>query len=297
MKKYLLAVVCLFLWSNLAVAQSNALIYTQRNASDNSNVTRTTSPPNGVGWFFSDPNSKIPRWGTFGSTCVAPLGVLDCPGVQSDWTATTGAAFIKNVPTYFDTQRALISDATTFGQDFLALPDAPAAKVALGVPTDTGDLTNGAGFITSSLVTSVNGHTGAAVVTLSDVGGAAAVHTHSATEVTTGIFDESQVPTLPSSRINGLVVPQRVRVQTDSSGNYTWTYPTPYGSGVVPVLSGVSEAPNATDPQVIQIVGTPTNTSATFKVLSLPLTTVVGTDVLGTPVGVQAYIHLSALAP
>ena len=106
--------------------------------------------------------------------------------------------------------------------------------------------------------------------------------------------------------LNGLGAPvnfptiqaiQRLRVQTDASGNYTWTYPTAYPSGVVPVISAVSESASSTVPQGVQIVGVPTNTSATFKVINLPSTSVLGIVVLGAPTAAQAYIHITAVAP
>jgi hypothetical protein len=62
----------------LVLAQSNALIYQQRKADDSGFVYRTATPPSSHGFFYSDNLSKIPRWGTFGSTCTVTLGVLDC---------------------------------------------------------------------------------------------------------------------------------------------------------------------------------------------------------------------------
>lgn len=89
---------------------------------------------------------------------------------------------------------------------------------------------------------------------------------------------------------------QRVRAQTDASGNYTWTYPSAYGSGVVPIISVVAEG-GSTVPLNVQIVGVPSNTSVTFKVLSLPSTSILGIVVLGAPAGAQAYLHVTAVAP
>lgn len=89
---------------------------------------------------------------------------------------------------------------------------------------------------------------------------------------------------------------QAVRAQTDASGNYTWTYSTAFGGGVVPICSAIPEG-GTTIPLNVQIVGTPSNTSVTFKVLSLPSTSVLGIAVLGAPAGAQAYLHLTAAAP
>lgn len=90
---------------------------------------------------------------------------------------------------------------------------------------------------------------------------------------------------------------QRTRVQTDASGNYTWVYPVAYPIGVIPVITAVSESSSSTVPQGVQIVGVPTNISATFKVINLPSTSVLSIVVLGAPTAAQAYIHLTAVAP
>ena len=90
---------------------------------------------------------------------------------------------------------------------------------------------------------------------------------------------------------------QRTRVQTDVNGNYTWVYPIPYANGIIPVLTAVSESSSSTVPQGVQIVGVPTNISATFKVINLPSTSVLSVVVLGAPTAAQAFIHLTAIAP
>jgi len=90
---------------------------------------------------------------------------------------------------------------------------------------------------------------------------------------------------------------QRLRVQTNATGDYTWTYPVAYGSGIVPIISCLTESSSSTVPQGVQIVGVPTNTSCTFKVINLPSTSVLSIVVLGAPTGSQAYLHLTAIAP
>lgn len=89
---------------------------------------------------------------------------------------------------------------------------------------------------------------------------------------------------------------QRLRVQTDASGNYTWTLPTPYGAGVIPVVSAVAENASTSTPFNVQITSV-SNTSVTVKVLRSSTVSVLGILVLGEPVGAQAYVHLMAVAP
>lgn len=60
---------------------------------------------------------------------------------------------------------------------------------------------------------------------------------------------------------------QRVRVQTAADGTYTWTYGTPFASGVIPKVFVVAESPSgATDIYNAQTDGTPTNTSCKVRV-------------------------------
>lgn len=89
---------------------------------------------------------------------------------------------------------------------------------------------------------------------------------------------------------------QRIRAQTDSSGNYSWTYPLAYPSGTIPVITAICEG-GTNQPVNIQIVGAPTYTNCLFKVLSLPSTTLLSVIVLGSPAGAQTYIDAIASAP
>lgn len=60
---------------------------------------------------------------------------------------------------------------------------------------------------------------------------------------------------------------QRIRVQTASDGTYTWTYPTPFASGVVPKISVCAEAGvGVTDVINAQTDGPPTNTQCKIRV-------------------------------
>lgn len=95
---------------------------------------------------------------------------------------------------------------------------------------------------------------------------------------------------------DGALSIRRARIQTDASGNLTWTYSTAFAGGVVPIISVVPEG-GSTVPLNVQIVGTPSNTSVTFKVLSLPSTSVLSIVVLGAPTGTQAVLDLMAIAP
>jgi len=60
---------------------------------------------------------------------------------------------------------------------------------------------------------------------------------------------------------------QRIRVQTAADGTYTWNYPTPFASGVVPKISVCAEAGvGVTDVINAQTDGPPTNTQCKIRV-------------------------------
>lgn len=85
---------------------------------------------------------------------------------------------------------------------------------------------------------------------------------------------------------------KRIRVQTDTSGTYTWTFPTAFASGTVPVIMATPEDATAgasTDVRITSI----SNTSVTVQ--TSRITTVLGLLSLNaTP---QIYVHLTAIAP
>ncbi len=85
-----------------------------------------------------------------------------------------------------------------------------------------------------------------------------------------------------------------------AASTYTWTYPTAFGTGVIPVCNAIVQVPNGTtDLFNVQIVGTPTNTQCTFQInrvsaglLSLLLGAL---SINSTPIA--ATLHLTALEP
>jgi hypothetical protein len=98
---------------------------------------------------------------------------------------------------------------------------------------------------------------------------------------------------------------QRKRVTTTSGGTFTWTFSPAYDAGVVPVVTyGVENTTSATQPFVVNIMGTPTNTSVTFKVFQAQASTLGGTltAILGAVVApfttaTTVSLHCWAAAP
>lgn len=55
--------------------------------------------------------------------------------------------------------------------------------------------------------------------------------------------------------------------QAVSTSTYTWTFPTAFSAGVVPVCNAIAEtAPGSTELINVQIDGPPTNTQCTFRI-------------------------------
>lgn len=88
---------------------------------------------------------------------------------------------------------------------------------------------------------------------------------------------------------------------TSNVGTLTWTYPTPFGAGVVPVCNGIAQtAPGVTDLVNVQIEGTPTNTQCVFRITrySRSFLSLLGLDVLTFNTGSLALnLHMVALEP
>lgn len=84
---------------------------------------------------------------------------------------------------------------------------------------------------------------------------------------------------------------QRIRVQTNGSGIYTWTYTTLYST--TPVISVAAEGLGTTCVNV-QITSV-TTSNASFQVFSLPTQTILGISV-GVPTATQAFIDAYAIA-
>lgn len=93
---------------------------------------------------------------------------------------------------------------------------------------------------------------------------------------------------------------QRIRVATNASGLYTWTYPIPFAPGVVPVIECSCEGPDPQNGTVVnvQIEGIPTNTSCKIRVnRSTTTIQVLGISVLSLATSVATIIHATARTP
>jgi hypothetical protein len=86
------------------------------------------------------------------------------------------------------------------------------------------------------------------------------------------------------------------RLQCTSAGALTWTFDTPFATGVLPVVEiTVEDSSTGTifDPRITAR----DNKSVTIQLYKSASVTVAGVAVLGAAVGAQAWLHLTATAP
>lgn len=94
---------------------------------------------------------------------------------------------------------------------------------------------------------------------------------------------------------------RKQRVTGVTAATYVWTYPTAFGVGVVPIVNGIVEDPanSATDSYNLQVVGAPTATGCTFRIVrqsSGLLSLLTGALSLNTTPG-NVNLHLIAFEP
>lgn len=89
---------------------------------------------------------------------------------------------------------------------------------------------------------------------------------------------------------------QKIRVMTDTSGNFTWTFPTPYPTGITPVIQlTVEDGTSGTvwNHKVVKC----TETYVQLQISKTTSVTVLGISVLGIAANPQAYVHINAGYP
>lgn len=62
---------------------------------------------------------------------------------------------------------------------------------------------------------------------------------------------------------------RKQRLTGVNTATYTWTYPAPFGAGVVPICNAIVEDPanSASDSYNVQIVGAPTASQVVFRII------------------------------
>lgn len=121
------------------------------------------------------------------------------------------------------------------------------------------------------------------------------------TEVVRLIKDPGGTPSsarATTGDIANLTVQAAIRT-TDSSGQVNWTFPVPYGVGVVPVVSADVLA-TANQPYSVRLIGSGvTNTGVNLQILGAAIVSILSISVLAALVsaGAGIQVHLVARKP
>lgn len=125
-----------------------------------------------------------------------------------------------------------------------------------------------------------------------------------ATAMPPGVSDSGAVGTSQKYALENHTHASKARKQIvtmpSASSTYTWTYPTAFGAGVVPIVQGIVQVPNGnTDLFNVQVLGTPTNTSCQFQInrVSAGLLGVLLGALSINPTPIAATLHMIALEP
>lgn len=126
-----------------------------------------------------------------------------------------------------------------------------------------------------------------------------------ASAVPPGVTDSGAVGNAPgfyamSDHTHASKARKAIKVMPSAATTYTWVYPNPFATGVVPVCNGIAQVPSGTtDLFNVQIIGTPTNTQAVFQInrVSSGLLSLLTGALSINPTPIAATLHLSALEP
>lgn len=125
-----------------------------------------------------------------------------------------------------------------------------------------------------------------------------------ATAMPPGVSDSGSVGTSQKYALENHTHASKARKQIvtmpSAASTYTWTYPTAFGAGVVPIVQGIVQVPNGnTDLFNVQVLGTPTNTSCQFQInrVSAGLLGLLLGALSINPTPIAATLHMIALEP
>lgn len=125
-----------------------------------------------------------------------------------------------------------------------------------------------------------------------------------ATSMPPGVSDSGSVGTIQRYALENHTHASKARKQITTMGSaastYTWVYPTPFASGVIPVVSAIVQVSVGNqDLFNVQVQGVPTNTQCTFQINRVSaglLALLLGAlSINSTPVA--STLHMIALEP
>jgi hypothetical protein len=91
--------------------------------------------------------------------------------------------------------------------------------------------------------------------------------------------------------------PMAVRITTDAAGRYTWTFPTPFAAGVIPVVSADVQDNSGNNVMLGVKITAVSNTAVTIQVSRVTTVGVAGISALTFDTNIATMVHLVAFAP
>lgn len=233
---------------------------------------------------------------TIDYSSLANLPAIPSAQVSSDWASTTSPTQILNKPALFSGKYADLTDKPVLApvslsgayDDLTGRPAIPTLPILSTVATSGlyADLIGKPTIPTVTYpVTSVNTKTGAVVLTNTDVGAAAASHTHSIANIT-------GLQTALDSKLNSASIKRQETYSgvTDASGNYTVVFATPFS--VAPNIQ--AQVVNGSHNTSMRVAAVST-TGFTIAVGTRAGLTVLGLTVLGFDVPATAGVAVDVL--
>lgn len=105
----------------------------------------------------------------------------------------------------------------------------------------------------------------------------------------------------PAGHVHPSKARKAIATVNTNVGTYTWTYPTAFGSGVVPRCSAIAQTSTGVlDLVNVQIEGDPTNTQCVFRIArySRSFLSLLGLDILSFNTGaISVKLHMLAFEP
>ncbi len=125
-----------------------------------------------------------------------------------------------------------------------------------------------------------------------------------ATSMPPGVNDSGAIGTVTRYALENHTHASKARKQIitmpSASSTYTWTYPTPFGAGVSPIVSAIVQVSAGNqDLFNVQVLGAPTNTQCTFQInrVSAGLLALLLGALSLNPTPVASTLHMIALEP
>lgn len=257
---------------SLAWSAANSLLFTQRSAADDGNLTRVVTCATGPCLLQYDTGSQLPSFLTLGTNLSITSGVLNAASsgqVQSDWTASSGAAFILHKPSLATVATSgAYSDLTGIPSTFAPSAHTQAFSTITSTPTTLSGYGITDGVTATALTTTLSSY-----VTSSALTTALSSYATSAT-VTSGLAGKFNTPggtTAQYLRGDGTAAtfPTAVSSFTNDAG-----YLTSVSSGQVTTALGFTPVSQAGARTAISLTTTGTSGAATYNnstgVLNVP---------------------------